>query len=304
MANAARIVERARQFIQESLVMFRVCDVIWDEYPAATRLADASARAAEEFATFFQRLVPARFWLDDLRQLHEQDQGLRLLRRQLNIVANLYSRRVLEWNDEFRRRHYQNEHQFNIVADFLEVEQWEIQNFLRFYIDRTGGPFMIGVRDQIALTRFAGPARSHELAPLPWPALTAEERMAYGLAGEPRVWTRETRIEHINGMILNEHRAFMHDDQIMVLPHVDVQLRNLRRALGVEEPPEPESRFQDMNTAGSDPFDCPTCFETQDPAAGAQYVRTDCGHRFCLDCIRNWVEVQMHPSCPMCRRTI
>jgi len=190
------------------------------------------------------------------------------------------------------------------VGDFLPVQRLELEQFFVFYHAQTGAYFGIGARDQIALTRLVGQARSQELAPLQWPALTPEERMAYDLTPETRVWTRVARIEHINDMILNEYRAFMNDDQIVVLPDVGVQLRNLRRALGVEEPPEPESLFQDMNRAGSDPFDCPTCFETQDPAAGAQYVRTDCGHRFCLDCIRNWVEVQMHPSCPMCRRTI
>jgi len=310
MANAARVIAETRAFIEESLVLFQLCDLIWDERPAATRIADACPRAADAFVAFMERIGLMRFRIDFLLLNNYEDPVLNLLQNELNFLLVLYSRRVLEWNDEFRRRHYQNEHQFDIVGDFLPAQRLDIEHFLVYYHAQTGAYFGIGARDQTALTRLVGQNRSQELAPLQWPALTPRQRMHYVYAGEPVVLTRERRIADINDMILREHRRATNDYYAMYLPDVEVQLRYLREGLArARAPPAlapaPRiSRFQNMNRQGSDPFDCPACLEPQVPAEGAEYYRTDCGHRFCLNCIRNWVEVQRHPSCPLCRRNI
>jgi hypothetical protein len=71
---------------------------------------------------------------------------------------------------------------------------------------------------------------------------------------------------------------------------------------------EPYFGLEHNGRMNSDEFECGICLESVDPSRGDPYFRTQCQHRFCLDCMNRENRMRHESSqdtrCPFCRRSI
>ena len=49
-------------------------------------------------------------------------------------------------------------------------------------------------------------------------------------------------------------------------------------------------------------FTCAVCFEKVNKGEKQQLL--NCGHKFCVQCITQWLQANQQPSCPTCRTPI
>jgi len=295
-ARAMDIAHRVLEFIESSQRILQLCDVIWEEYPAATRLADASQYVANRFADIFLVYTRLMRIMRGVPELHNAPDNV--LEHHLNVLFILYSRRMIEWNDRFRRERYQLGRQWDLVGDFIQNHTQQLIRNLELYHATTGQYIPLGRRDQMALSRAVGPARVEQVAPQTWLFLTAEERLHAGIEAVPRLLTGHQRDQELEQMLQREREAGVggagdRDPQVLGVEN------RLRRALPVYG-----AQTQPNGRTGSEDFDCSVCLNPYQPSEGAQYFRTRCNHRFCIDCIRQWVDIQRHRTCPMCRGPI